>query len=203
MRPGQGHRTGVGHLIPRSHRWGVVSDLTIGTVVPASTLAQAASGDAEALSRIVAAHHLDLIRISQLICRDASLGEEAAQAAWSIAWRKLGTVRDPNRLRPWLMAIAANEARQILRRRRVRPVVEIPPDVAAADASDPQSRSGLIDLSTALGRLDPDDRALLALRFVAGFDATEIGRALGISASGVRSRLSRLVARLRMELGDD
>jgi RNA polymerase sigma-70 factor (ECF subfamily) len=193
----------MGHFAPRSHQWDVVSDLTIGTAVPASTLAQAASGDADALSRIVAAHHLDLIRIAQLICRDASLGEEAAQAAWSVAWRKLGTVRDPDRLRPWLMAIAANEARQLLRRRRARPVVEIPAEVVAAHAADPQSRSDLIDLSTALGRLDPDDRALLALRFVAGFDATEIGRALGISGSGVRSRLSRLLGQLRAELRDD
>jgi RNA polymerase sigma-70 factor (ECF subfamily) len=181
----------------------MVSDLTIGTAVPASTLAEAASGDAEALSRIVAAHHLDLIRIAQVICRDPVLGEEAAQAAWSIAWRKLGTVRDPSRLRPWLMAIAANEARQLLRKRRVRPVVEIPAEVVATGTADPQSRSGLIDLSVALGRLDPDDRALLALRFVAGFDATEIGRALGMSASGVRSRLARLVTRLRTELRDD
>lgn len=181
----------------------MVSDLTIRTVVPASTLAEAASGDGDALSRIVAAHHLDLIRIAQLICRDASLGEEAAQAAWSIAWRKLGTVRNPDRLRPWLMAIAANEARQLLRRRRVRPVVEIPAEVVAADAADPQSRSGLIDLSAALQRLDPDDRALLALRFVAGFDATEIGRTLDISPSGVRSRLARLLGHLRTELRDD
>jgi DNA-directed RNA polymerase specialized sigma24 family protein len=37
---------------------------------------------------------------------------------------------------------------------------------------------------------------------VAGFDATEIGAALGITSSGVRSRLSRLVDRLRTEIGD-
>jgi RNA polymerase sigma factor (sigma-70 family) len=181
----------------------MVSDLTVRTAIPASILGEAASGDAEALSRIVAAHHLDLIRIAQLICRDTDLAQEASQAAWAIAWRKLGTVRDPARLRPWLMAIAANEARQLLRRRRARPVTEIPVDGVATEASDPQSRSGLIDLSAALARLDPDDRALLALRFAGGFDATEIGHALGMSASGVRSRLSRLVARLRTELGDD
>ena len=73
----------------------------------------------------------------------------------------------------------------------------------ATETSDPQSRSGLMDLSDALARLEPDDRALLALRFAAGFDATEIGCALGISASGVRSRLARLITRLRKELGDD
>jgi RNA polymerase sigma-70 factor, ECF subfamily len=181
----------------------MVSDLTMSTAIPTTTLELAADGDADALSRIVAAHHLDLIRIAQLICRDTSLAEEAAQSAWSIAWRKLGTVRDPGRLRPWLMAIAANEARQLLRRRRTRPVTEIPAGDIPSHASDPQARSDILDLAVAVGRLDPDDRALLALRFVAGFDATEIGRSLGISASGVRSRLSRLTARLRAELGDD
>jgi DNA-directed RNA polymerase specialized sigma24 family protein len=37
---------------------------------------------------------------------------------------------------------------------------------------------------------------------VAGLDASEIGQALGLSSSGVRSRLSRLIAQLRTELDD-
>jgi len=46
-------------------------------------------------------------------------------------------------------------------------------------------------------------RRLLALRYVAGFDSTELGHVLKMSPSGVRSRLERLVARLRRELDDD
>ena len=38
------------------------------------------------------------------------------------------------------------------------------------------------------------------MRYVTGLDATEIGRALGISASGVRSRLARTLNRLRIDL---
>ena len=67
---------------------------------------------------------------------------------------------------------------------------------------DPGADPGLVDLAVALRRLSPDERTLLGLRYVAGFDAGEIGRALGLSASGVRSKLSRLVARLRSELDD-
>ena len=52
----------------------------------------------------------------------------------------------------------------------------------------------------ALAHLKPDDRRLLALRFVAGFDSTEIARHTGLSASGVRSRLARLLDRLRTEI---
>ena len=60
-----------------------------------------------------------------------------------------------------------------------------------------------MDLADAFSRLSPDDRTLLALRYVAGFDSTELGRATGMSASGTRARLARLLDRLRSELADD
>jgi DNA-directed RNA polymerase specialized sigma24 family protein len=41
---------------------------------------------------------------------------------------------------------------------------------------------------------------LLALRFAAGLDSSQIAEQLGLSASGVRSRLSRLIERLRLDL---
>ena len=74
---------------------------------------------------------------------------------------------------------------------------------AGPRGSDPSGRALDLDLANALARLNPDDRALLALRYVAGFDSTELGRATGRSASGTRARLARLLDRLRTELGDD
>jgi DNA-directed RNA polymerase specialized sigma24 family protein len=41
------------------------------------------------------------------------------------------------------------------------------------------------------------------MRYVAGFDSTELAAALGISPPGVRSRIERIRARLRQELGED
>jgi RNA polymerase sigma-B factor len=100
------------------------------------------------------------------------------------------------------MAIAANEARQLVRRQRRQQITDIAArDVGSSDA-DPDAQAGRLDLRDALARLSPDERSLLALRYVAGFDATEIGAMMGLSASGVRSRLSRLVAQLRRELTD-
>jgi len=61
----------------------------------------------------------------------------------------------------------------------------------------------LVDLERALGRLEPDDRRLIAMRYVAGLDSTEIAAQLGGSASGVRSRLARLLDRLRTDLDHD
>jgi RNA polymerase sigma-70 factor (ECF subfamily) len=171
---------------------------------PTSVVALAARGDEAAFTRIVRARHDDMTRVCFVICGDLDLADDAVQAAWSIAWRKLATLNDPDRLRPWLVSVAANETRQLLRRRHRRTVVEV--GIGAAEmpgATDPASRAGDLDLVNALARLSPEDRALLAMRYVAGFDATEIGRAMGRSASGTRARLSRLLARLRPELTDD
>lgn len=168
----------------------------------AAAIAPAVAGDEAAFARIIATYHADLMRVAYVVCGDNELAGDAVQSAWTIAWRKLGTLRDPERLRPWLVAVAANEARQLLRREHRRAVnelrVEAPcppllrdPAVGAVDR---------IDLVNALRCLSSDDRALLAMRYVVGLDANEIGAATGRSPSGTRARLGRLLRRIRKEL---
>jgi len=170
----------------------------------ATAVASAAAGDEVAFARIVRAHHDDMTRVCFVICGDLDLADEAVGAAWPVVWSKLSTLKDPGRLRPWLVSVAANEARQLLRRQRRRTVVELSvADRERAPVADPAGRAGDLDLANALARLDPDDRTLLALRYVAGFDSSELARVTGRSASGTRARLGRLLARLRTELGDD
>ena len=105
-------------------------------------------------------------------------------------------------MRPWLVAIAANETRRLLQRRKRRTIVELSMTDPASETTDPGETIGMVDLERALVRLKPDERALLAMRYVAGLDSTQIGIQLGLSASGVRSRLDRLLDRLRRELDD-
>jgi RNA polymerase sigma-70 factor (ECF subfamily) len=185
------------------HLWGMVAEPFSSGAIPASTVADAVAGDAMAFARIVRAHHDDMVRVCQVICGDPELAQDATQSAWPIVWRKLSTLRDTDRLRPWLISVAANEARQIVRRLHRDRVVSIELADVGSTETDPGRRAADDELVAAIRRLPADDRSLIALRYVAGFDATEIGRTLGMSASGVRTRLSRLVARLRVEVGDD
>ena len=163
----------------------------------------AARGDEAAFTRIVAAHHPDMLRVCLAICGDIGLSEDAVQTAWSLAWRRLPSLRESDRLRPWLISIAANQARDALRRSRGRPVVELKVADGDAGSGDPSGQAGDIDLRNAMAKLDPTDRALVALRYVAGLDSFELAKALGLSASGTRARLARILDRLRTELGDD
>jgi RNA polymerase sigma factor (sigma-70 family) len=179
----------------------VVADLSVPGAISAPTVADAVAGDAMAFARIVRAHHDDMARVCQLICDDADLAQDAAQAAWPIAWRKLGTLRDPEKLRPWLVSIAANEARQMIRRLHRDRVVPIDVADIRSEEGNPAWRSSDDELMSAIRRLPEQDRTLIALRYVSGFDASEIAPMLGLSPSGVRTRLSRVVARLREDVG--
>lgn len=130
-------------------------------------MASVAAGDEVAFASIVRLHHEDMRRVCVVVARDDGLAEDAVAAAWSIAWRKLGGLHDPARLRPWLVSIAVNEARQLLRARRRRSLLEVP--VIQVDEPrgglDPGSTIPSLDLRNALARLDPSDRALLAMRY--------------------------------------
>ena len=168
-----------------------------------SVLAAAAAGDEIAFRSIISDHHEDMRRVATYVAGDKSLADEATQAAWLRAWNKIGDVRDEAHLRPWLVSVAANEAKRVLRKRRRRSEIEVPLDVTNKPGGiDPASGVAAIDLWAALAQLDPDDRALLAMRYIAGFDSNELAAATGISPSGTRSRLERLLKRLRKDLTD-
>jgi RNA polymerase sigma-70 factor (ECF subfamily) len=172
-----------------------------------AAVARAAGGDDVAFARIVAAHHDDMTRVAFVVCGDVEIAQEAVQAAWQKAWVKLGSIRNADRLRPWLVSIAANEAKQLVRSRHRRwlreTVIDVDAQAGSPVAPDPAGRAAQLDLANALAGLTPDERTLIALRYAAGLTSDEIGRAIGMTGGGVRARLARLLDRLRKELHDD
>ena len=67
----------------------------------------AATGDEIAFARLVAEHHASMARVAFVICGDADATRDAVQSAWTIAWRRMGSLRDPLQVRPWLVATGA------------------------------------------------------------------------------------------------
>jgi RNA polymerase sigma-70 factor (ECF subfamily) len=163
-------------------------------------VARAASGDEVTFARLIDEYHEPMVRAAYVVVSDVELAREAAQNAWTIAWKRLGSLREPDRFRSWLVAICANEPRQLIKRSKRRQIIELSDTSRSPGTGDPADSIDLVDLEHALARLKPDDRGLLAMRYVSGLDSTDIAAQLGMSASGVRSRLSRLVDRLRKDL---
>jgi RNA polymerase sigma-70 factor (ECF subfamily) len=169
----------------------------------AEGVALAAAGDEIAFRRIIAAHHEDMRRVCLAFSGDSSVADEAVQAAWLVAWKKLDRVNSPEQLRPWLVSVAVNEAKHLLRKRQRLAQMEATADPAEAPGGiDPATGIAGVDLRAALQRLDADDRALLVMRYGAGFGSNELAAATGKKPAAIRQRLKRLVDRLREDLSD-
>ena len=114
-------------------------------------------------------------------------------------------------LRPWLLTIVANEARN--RRRSagrraalaLRAAGEEHPSGEAAPSPEAALLAGerRAALLAALGRLREDDRLVIGCRYLLELSEAETAAALGVRPGTVKSRLSRGLERLRAELGDD
>ncbi len=84
------------------------------------------------------------------------------------------------RLKPWLVAVAANETRKLIRREHRHGIVELKVAPDPSPGADPACGIDQVDLANALGHLTPEDRALVALRYAADLDSSELAPVLGI-----------------------
>ena len=122
--------------------------------------------------------------------------QEALVAAWS-AWPRL---RDRSRFDAWFDRILVNTCIEHLRRQARRPQMTLPED---PDVADRDSLAGSINrdaIGRALGRLSPEHRAAVVLRYWTDLSTDAIAERLGVPAGTVRSRLHYAIGVLRTEL---
>ena len=127
---------------------------------------RARGGDAAAFGALVRAHQEIAFRTAYLITRNAADAEDASQTRFTKAWRALPRFRRGAPLRPWLLAIVANEARNRRRaegRREgltLRAARELPSgDAAPSPEGSVVAAEARAELLAGLERLRDADRA--------------------------------------------
>src|SRR5439155_26491756 len=96
------------------------------------------------------------LRLAYSMLGDRAEAEDATQEAITKAWRNLSRLRDRDQARPWLLAIVANQCRN-MRRTRWFPTVRLPALFQPTAAATERAR---IDIERALGRLSMYDRQI-------------------------------------------
>lgn len=138
------------------------------------------------------------------LLRDRDEAADATQDAFLVAAERLGQLRDPERLRPWLYAVARSQAlRRARARQRVAPEEDMidRPDTAAGPELAAE-RADLRELVwNAAAGLSERDRAVLDLHLRHGLEGAELGEAIGVSASHTYVLLSRLRDQVERSLG--
>ena len=167
-------------------------------------IARAQQGDEQAYEALVKQHQEVAFRAAYLITHDEHEAADAVQDGFLRAYYALGSFRLGFPFRPWLLRIVTNLALNRLQATQRR-----------ARLTERYAQQTLIDngrmsidghvvkreqhrrLLEAVDRLPPDQRTLIALRYLLELPEGEVAEALKIPLGTVKSRLHRTLARLR------
>jgi len=165
-------------------------------------VAKAKDGDADAFGELVTRYRELAFRVAWVVAPGGE-AEDAVQEAFVKAWFALARFREGAPFRPWLCRIVANEARNRIRSARRRDALALRDAVATPLAHEPPpdetalARADAELLVAAMNRLRPDDRLVVAYRWLFELSEAEMADALDVPAGTVKSRLSRAMTRLR------
>lgn len=165
-------------------------------------LVNAQKGDDEAFANLVNQYQTPVYNLCYRLLGNPQEAEDAAQETF---WRAYQAIRRYDRDRPfatWLLSIAAHYCIDQQRKRRL-PTMEIedwmeeivPDNFPSPEKMVGQNQQNEV-LQRLLKKLNPQDRAVLVMRYWSEFSEEEIGRTLKMSPSAVKSRLHR--ARLKL-----
>ncbi len=175
-------------------------------------MAEVKDGDIAAFESLVDRHKGSVFSLAYGMLRSREDAEEAAQDTFVKLFRARDLFEEGRRLEPWLLRIAGNTCRDLLRRRRADGgprstslSAELADIVAGQrhDGRDPLE-SGRQAIRHELGQLSDKLRLPLVLRYVNGLTNRQVADVLGISVSNVKVRMARAKDLLqnRLERGE-
>jgi RNA polymerase sigma-70 factor, ECF subfamily len=167
-------------------------------LVPDSDLiARVRHGDVEAFGQLAARYDRSLLAIALAKMRNFHEAEDVVQATLLLAFRRLGTLRDPGKFGPWLMQIARSQVVEAVRARRIPE--SIPPNGPEQPSGDDPTQNTIENehLLMLVARLPEHEGTLIGLRYFDGHSMAEIAAISTRPLGTVTKQLSRAIARLR------
>jgi RNA polymerase sigma-70 factor, ECF subfamily len=165
-------------------------------------LARAQKGDADAFSRLIETYQRPVFNLCYRMLNNAGDAEDAAQETFLRAYKAMKNYDQSRPFPTWLLSIAAHYCIDQMRKRRMAvvsmddlPYLEIS-DGAPGPETTVSRKEEQQRVRRLLETLNPTDRAAVMMYYWYDFSYDEIGEALSLSLSAVKSRLHR--ARLAM-----
>jgi RNA polymerase sigma-70 factor, ECF subfamily len=192
-------------------------------------VARLRAGDEQAFESLVTRYYGTMLAVALTHVKTRAVAEEVVQEAWLGVLQSLDRFEGRSSLKTWILAILVNKAKtRGVREARTVPFASLAPD-AGEPAVEPdrfrgaqdafpghwraypgdwralpdatvQDRETLAVAMRAIGELPPQQRAVIAMRDVAGCGAEEVCAELGLSEGNQRVLLHRARSRVRAAL---
>lgn len=150
----------------------------------------------------------DLYRFAYRLCGQADVAEDLVQETFYHAWRSMGSLKDPDRARPWLFQILRYRWSHHVRADTRRPNLNTPLE-SAPERPNERPFTPLADmarresLQRALDALDERYRLPTLMVLMQGMTCREAAEELDVPLGTVLSRIHRARKVLRQHLDDD
>jgi RNA polymerase sigma factor (sigma-70 family) len=172
----------------------VAMDLTV--THEGALVGRAKAGDRSAFDDLVGPLIAQGFHLAFGMLHDREAAEDAVQEATVRSWRKLKNLRTGAPIRPWFLAIVANQCRTVTRARWWS-VVRLEPNRGEASGGFEDRIVRGADLRAALRKLPLDQREAVVLRYYLDLPLEEIAAVVGVPIGTVKSRLNRGVGAMR------
>jgi RNA polymerase sigma factor (sigma-70 family) len=171
----------------------------------AELVAAVRSGDPHAFADLYREHVDSVRRVAYHLVGDADSTADAVQDTFARALQHLDDLREPDRFRPWLLAIARHAATDQLRaRRRVTFLDEHHDETLAATGPGPESVAEVRELADqvqgCVDGLSKRDAAAVTMVTQLGFTPAQVADALGVTPGAAKVIVHRARRRLRNAL---
>jgi RNA polymerase sigma-70 factor (ECF subfamily) len=161
-----------------------------------SQILRAIDGDPAAIEELALSFLPRIYGLALRLTRRKEVAEEATQETYLKLLPALPGLQKPERIDSWVLTIASNVVRDLMRTRgRSQPLTYEPPAVEAAEDDWELSRQRAVD--HALGELSYAERELFLLHTVEGVRLKALARARQETLSAVTSRVHRVRTKVR------
>ena len=168
------------------------------------------NGDDTAFSELVKKYQKQVHALAWRKIGDFHIAEEITQDTFLRAYRKLRTLKKPQRFASWLYVIAANRCNTWLHKKQLRK--QLLRNKGGGRPEKPSYSEYVVEenerisvqaqrevVKKLLAKLEESERTVMTLHYFAEMSCTEIGEFLGVSANTIKSRLRRAQQRLKRE----
>lgn len=162
----------------------------------AELMARAQAGDRPAFDELVRRHERAVFAYALRCLGDKGRAADATQDSFVRAYTYRSSFKsESGSVRGWLLGVAANRVRDLVKERRDAPRPLVEAAGVAATTEDglaaferAEVREGV---ARALADLEPEHREVIALRYAAGLSFEEVAKTLGITVGAAKMRAAR------------
>lgn len=157
----------------------------------------AINGNKDSFCSLYGMYKDKLFRYAYYRLGNATDAEDAVSNCILSAYQQIGKLKNPKAFSSWLFKILASSCNAVIKEQIEKRNTSDIDDFSNIIVTNLDNAIEKTEIENALSILKDDEKEIVLLSIVAGFNSKEIAKSLDITSSSVRSKLSRSLKKMR------